>query len=351
MTVCKACQKAWLANRVVTADHRNSAADDEGKVLQDCWHKLLAIVSYNLLWREQTQRNQVQTKQIESSMSELQLFAIDSTGPQPLEVPAGATQFTDLYAGMALGVYSVLRTFEHDQFLHLDEHLARLRHSMRLLGWTDDLDETAIRRTLQRICPPYPAADMRVRIDVLAAPAPGTDTRLLVALMPFIPLPRQVYETGVIVDFAPGLARPNPRAKTAAFAQLRQKQVPTNTQVFEQLLVDSEGRILEGTSSNFYGIQQRTLYTAGEGVLAGITRQIVLNLAAELGLPIHFQAVAQEAIDQLTEAAISSSSRGILPVVQIGDQPIGTGAPGPICRQLMVAYDAYVARAIRPALD
>lgn len=283
-------------------------------------------------------------------MSELQLFAVHPTGPQPLDVPAGATQFTDLYAGMALGVYSVLRTFEHDQFLHLDQHLARLRHSMRLLGWPDDLEEAAIRRTLQQICPPYPAREMRVRIDVLAGHAPGTHTRLLVALMPFVPLPRQVYETGVVVDFAPGLARANPRVKAAAFAQIRQQQVQTNTEVFEHLLVDAAGRILEGTSSNFYGIQNRALYTAGEGVLAGITRQIVLELATAAGLPIHFQAVAQAAIDHLTEAAISSSSRGILPVVQIGEQPIGAGRPGPICCQLMAAYDAYVAQAIRPPL-
>ena len=150
----------------------------------------------------------MQIEQIESSMSELQLFAVYPTEPQPLTVPAGATQFTDLYTGMALGVYSVLRTYEHDQFLHLDKHLARLRHSMRLLGWPDDLEEAGLRHALQRICPPYPATEARVRIDVLAEPAPGTTTRLLVALMPFTPLPRQVYETGVVVDFAPGLARP-----------------------------------------------------------------------------------------------------------------------------------------------
>jgi len=52
---------------------------------------------------------------------------------------------------------------------------------------------------------------------------------------------------------------------------------------------------------------------------------------------------------RLDEAALSSSSRAIIPIVQIGEQTIGNGRPGPITAQLLAAYNAYVKQAIQPA--
>ena len=63
-------------------------------------------------------------------MSEFQLFAVEDAGPRPLPVPPEATQFTDLYRGLPLGVYDALRTFDHNKFLYLNRHLARTERSM-----------------------------------------------------------------------------------------------------------------------------------------------------------------------------------------------------------------------------
>src|SRR5688500_12637048 len=85
-------------------------------------------------------------EQLPEAMSNLQLFAVTDAGPQPLPVPPTAADFTDLYQGLALGVYSVLRTFEHNKFLWLEHHLARTVSSMKLLGWDYQLDEHSLRR-------------------------------------------------------------------------------------------------------------------------------------------------------------------------------------------------------------
>ncbi|MCA9955483.1 MAG: hypothetical protein KC434_12225, partial [Anaerolineales bacterium] len=61
--------------------------------------------------------------------------------------------------------------------------------------------------------------------------------------------------------------------------------------------------------------------------------------------PIH---VAQ--IPQLSEAALSGSSRALLPVVQIGDQVVGNGRPGPICQKILAAYNQFVAQEIKTAI-
>ncbi|MEZ4730543.1 MAG: aminotransferase class IV [Caldilineaceae bacterium] len=284
-------------------------------------------------------------------MSDLQLFAVTPAGPQPLPVPAGATDFTDLYHGLALGVYSVVRTFNHNKFLRLDHHLARTVKSMQLLGWEYALDEFRLRQAIHTLCTAYPAPEMRVRIDVLAEPALalGTASRELLAFMPFLPLPADYYTHGVTLDFATGLQRTNPLIKTADFAEARQRS-GVDAHSYESLLVDPNGNILEGTSSNFYAVRAGVIYTAGQGVLEGITRAILLDLMGQQQLALRLEAVNVADLAQLDEAAISSSSRGLLPVVQIGDTIIGNGQPGPYTQRLTAAYDAFVAQTIQPAI-
>lgn len=285
-------------------------------------------------------------------MSTLQLFAVTDQAPQPLPTPADANDFTDLYHGLALGVYSVVRTFDHNKFLRLDHHLARTVKSMRLLGWDYQLDERRLRQAIHTLCTAFPAPEMRVRIDVLAEPALclGTDSRELLAFMPFVPLPADYYTHGVTADLATGLQRDNPLIKTADFAEVR-RRIGIGAKRYEALMVNQAGFILEGTSSNFYGVRSGVVYTAGQGVLEGITRSIILDLVHQCAMPLQLEAIHVNDIHTLSEAAISSSSRGLLPVVQIGETIIGNREPGPLTRQLMAAYDAFVAQNIRTAID
>ncbi len=285
-------------------------------------------------------------------MSQLELYALTPTGPQPLPVPLTATDFTELYYGLALGIYSIARTFHHNQFFQLDHHLARTVKSMRLLGWDYTLDEARLRSAIHELCTAYPSAEMRVRIDVLAAPATalGIDCRELIALMPFTPPPDQLYQLGVRVGYATGLHRDNPLVKTADFAEAR-KRMGQADNYYEQLLVDDQGQILEATSANFYAVRDGVVYTAGAGVLEGVTRRIILDLVQGAALPLTLQAISTDDVPALDEAMISSSSRGILPVVQIGDQTIGQGQPGPITQQLIAAYNAYVKAHLQTAID
>jgi branched-chain amino acid aminotransferase len=241
--------------------------------------------------------------------------------------------------------------------------------------------------------------EMRVRFDILAGPAEalGTTSRELIALQPFTPPPPELYETGVAVGFAPGLARERPLAKTADFAARRPatgwerppmadgrptQEEPEATArgsgegasflepgtwplepssavggrpsavvaPYEYLLLDSAGRILEGTGTNFWAVRDGVVYTAGEGVLEGITREILLQLIGELGISLRLEAVDSGDIASLDEAALSGSSRALLPVVTIDGQTVGDGRPGPIMRRLLAAYNAFVAESVRTAI-
>ena len=286
-------------------------------------------------------------------MSQLQLFAIEPEGPRRLEIPDGAAQLTDLYAGLSLGVYTALRTFEHDKFLFLDAHLDRTERSMELLGWAYRWDRDLVRRSIDEVCRAAAPGEMRVRIDVLAQPATslGTTSRELIALQGFTPIPAELYETGVSVGLAGDLARESPLAKTAEFAARRPttSMQADSSAPYEFLLTSPDGRILEGTGTNFWAVRDGVVYTAGEGVLEGITRRILLELAAELAIPVKLEAVHLDDIPTLDEAALSGSSRALLPVVEINGQKIGDGHPGPISRQLLSRYNDFVQSHIRSA--
>jgi branched-subunit amino acid aminotransferase/4-amino-4-deoxychorismate lyase len=223
---------------------------------------------------------------------------------------------------------------------------------MQLLGWDYALDAQRLRRAIHELCTAYPSAEMRVRIDVLAAPATtlGTDSRELIALMPFTPPPDELYQQGVAVGYATGLHRDNPLVKTADFAEARKRAAQAD-RAYEQLLTNDQGEILEATSANFYAVRAGVFYTAGEGVLEGVTRRIVLDLVQAAAIPLTMQAIPITTVATLDEAMISSSSRGILPVVRIGEQVISNGQPGPITQQLIAAYNAYVEAHLQTALE
>lgn len=286
-------------------------------------------------------------------MINFQLFAVTEGGLQELSVPSEATTFEELYPGLSLGVYSALRTFEHNRFLDLDAHLARTYQSMRLMGWDFHFDEAAFRQGLHDACTRFPYPEARVRFDVLAEPALplGTASRVLIALQPFNPPTQEMIKHGVKLGFAPTLHRDEPLIKRADFPLKRRIYPIGGADAYENLLTDEAGFILEGTSSNFYAVKDGVLYTARDGVLEGITRKIILGLLPELGIPLRLEAVHEAEVSQLDEAAISSASRALLPVVQIGEQVIGTGQPGPICQRILVAYNAYVAGHVKLAIE
>lgn len=298
-------------------------------------------------------------------MTRLEWYAVEDAGPRPLEVPEGVTQFPGLYRGLPLGVYTALRTFQHNKFLYLSRHLARTERSMSLLGWEYRLDRARLLRALHDIVTRAEWPEMRVRIDVLAALPPELASRELIAIQPFSPPSPALYERGVAVDFAPGVSRGIPLAKTADFAAVRPATgglaalegnaaalagPSPGGEPYELLLLDGDGRMLEGTGTNFWAVRDGVVYTAGEGVLEGITREIILQLIPQLGIPLRLEAVREDQIATLDEAALSGSSRALMPVVSIAGQAVGDGRPGPITRRILAAYHSFVTENIQTAV-
>jgi branched-chain amino acid aminotransferase len=285
-------------------------------------------------------------------MQELQLYAVLEEGPVRIPLTRSHLGFETLYEGLDLGVYTAMRTFHHTGFLDLDHHLQRTRRSMARLRLDHELDERRMRRALHEVCSAWPGEDMRVRIDVLAATATAlkVNTTELIALAPFTPPAPEKYERGVAVVSTRSVSRVDPLTKTADFAARRAKLMQRYPHAEECLLIGEDERVLEGASSNFYAVLDGVLHTAGEGVLEGVTRAIVLELAARDGLAVRLQAPEAQRLAEISEAAISSSSRGLMPVVEIDGRPVGDGRPGPLVSGLWQRYQEHVRERVRNAL-
>ena len=237
------------------------------------------------------------------------------------------------------GAYTTFRTYGGRKVLRLDRHLDRLDETIALEGGAGLVDCGAARAAIAMALDETSWPETRLRLT-FAPP------RLFVAVEPFAPLPRAVYETGVAcVTLA--LRRPNPHAKDTRFiATARAAYGGLPAGIEEGLLVE-QGALLEGLSSNFLAVVDGQLRTEEERVLLGVTRSLVLEVAEGL-LTVERQAVRVAELPHVSEAFLTSVSREVLPVVSIDGQPLGDGRVGPTTRRIVDGFAALVAREAEP---
>ena len=264
-----------------------------------------------------------------------------TTIPICILTPAGvidasyvASSLADAATKEPEGVYTVARTYHRHFALLINEHLDRLEQSAQLEHIAVKLDRDKLRQALRDLIEKSGYEESRFRLTIPRK----TPDQVIISLEPHHPVPPEIIEHGarVITTHA---ARQNPSAKTTRWMAERRSTVEgLPPGIYEAILVSDGGNLLEGTSSNFYGILDGTLHTADEGVLKGIGRNALLRIAPEI-LPVALTPVHIEQIGKLSEALITSSGRGVVPVVEIDGHSLGI--PGPLTRRLREAYNAW----------
>lgn len=236
------------------------------------------------------------------------------------------------------GVYTITRTYQKDQALLLDAHLDRLEESARLENIDLHLDRTALRKALRTLIEKSGYAESRFRITVPR----DNPANIHLASEPLKKVSEATRQNGVKVALIT-TQRHNPTAKTTNWMHQRQEataSVPYD--MYESILVSAAGELLEGTGSNFYAILDGTLRTAGENVLNGISRKTLLAVVEETRmLPLALKAITVNDLPAISEAFITSSSRGVIPVVEIDGKPVADGKPGQFTLDLQRCYDSW----------
>lgn len=265
---------------------------------------------------------------------------------EPVELPEGVNTLDGASACLPGGAYTTLRTYAGHKALRFSDHVQRLEETARLAGQPLQLDEDLLRQALRRLLASWPPEqEKRLRLTLDLEQAPG---ELYISLEPLVTPSPQAYQQGVRV-VTTDLQRQLPKAKLTRFIDrsgpLRRALPPD---VNEAIMLDADGRFLEGLSSNFFAVLDGVLWTAEQEVLAGITRRLALECARRLGLPLRLEAPSQADLPRFQEAFITSSSRGVLPVRQIDQSVIGTHCPGPLTRQLMGEFAACLETQTEP---
>ena len=234
------------------------------------------------------------------------------------------------------GAYTTFRTYHGRKVLRFSEQIKRLEETSALIDCLISIDESTFREALRIALRDYGNRDeLRLRVSLDLEEQPG---RMYIAIGPLETPSAEAYECGVRVVTG-SMHRENPKAKLTGFiskADVIRQGLPAG--VHEVLLVDTNGRLLEGLSSNFFAVKEGQLKTEGEGALSGITRGLVLEEALRWGITVKQSPVTLEEIPSLDEAFITSASRGVLPVRKIDEQVIANGVPGPVTRQLSKRY-------------
>jgi len=234
------------------------------------------------------------------------------------------------------GYYSTFRTFEGGRrVIGLQAHLQRIYDPATEQEIKPSISIDALRHQMTKILSGY-YNEARVRLMMTY----GGEVYLAVA--PLVLLPTEIYQNGVkaiTVD----VQRDSPRLKSTAFIEVSKdtRAKIAHSQVFEALLMRKDV-ILEGMTSNFFYVKDGLVGTARNNILLGVTRRTVLRVIRGSGFGIVYRPLKREQVSALSEAFLTSSSRGIVPIVQIDDVTVGEGLPGSITKNLMDGYRDYV---------
>ena len=244
-------------------------------------------------------------------------------------------------------VFESLRTYNHRPF-HLAEHLERLYRSAILIEmeipWSSKQLAGIVREIITRNT--YQHAAIRLLVtggESEDGILPSGNPLLVVLITPLGERDMERFARGSKL-ITTKLQRISPEAKTANYiAAVRALKEASRRNAADALFVNEREHVLEATRSNFFIFRGDTLVTPRRGILIGITRNIVLELAQSLFV-VEERPILLEELALADEAFITSSAKEITPVVQIDDLIIGDGKPGPRTYQLEQRFIEMVER-------
>lgn len=252
-------------------------------------------------------------------------------------------------------VFETLRTYGGRLFAP-DEHFARLEESARRVFIPMPVGRAQLHAEVSEALGAAASSESYVRVMVTRGegalgldPASATRPLRVVLVTPLhTPAPESYVTGAAAVTYRTQRVIDGSGAEGAKIgnylSSVLAMRVAAQAKAVEALLIDAAGRVVEGASSNVFVVQRGTLVTAPleAGILAGITRGVVLALAAELRIPLELRSPSLEEVFAADELFVTSSIREVMPIVRLDGRAIGTGAPGPFFRRLSEAFGRRV---------
>ena len=253
------------------------------------------------------------------------------------------------------GVFEGMRSYAGKIF-KLDDHLDRLWDSARAIC----LELPITREQLAEDCKATLAAnniiDGYIRLIVTRGagslgldPNRCTNPQVIIIADKISLYPSEYYENGLHLVTASTIrnhpAALSPRVKSLNYLNnIIAKMEGLQAGCVEALMLNHKGDVAECTGDNVFIVDRGVLKTPStdSGILEGITRNAVLEIAADLGIPTREMTLTRHDLFVADECFLTGSAAEVVPVVQLDNRPIGDGKPGPVTKRLLEAFHKLV---------
>lgn len=247
------------------------------------------------------------------------------------------------------GVYEVIPVYAGRCF-RLEGHLLRLQNSLDGVRMANPLSELEWQSMIEALVERNGGGDQSVYLQVTRGVAPRdhlfpenvTPTAFAMS-NPLQAVPEDYKLKGIAAITMPDIRWQNCHIKAITLlpnSLLKQQAQDAGAQ--EALLI-RDGFLTEGSASNAYAVIDGEIYTAPKDkkVLPGITRDLVLELAAKANMPVVEQAVSEQQLRDADEIWVSSSTKEVLPVTTLDGSAVNSGMPGEVWKKMDTLYQQY----------
>lgn len=253
------------------------------------------------------------------------------------------------------GVYEVVRTYNGVPFL-FDRHLRRLRASASRLRLDVPLTDSEMGRrvgetmTAAGLGANGPEAYVRILVtrgvgEISYDPGACPEPSVVIIAKAHVDTPVSAYTDGVTVALVeilrnhPGSVNPIIKSNNLLNNALGSQEA-FRRGAFEGIMRNYRGEIAECTTANIFIVKNGVAITPplDAGLLAGITREFLFEVAREISVPTREQVMFDADLFGADEAFLTSTTREIVPIVRADDEIIGTGRPGPVTARLLDAF-------------
>jgi len=272
-------------------------------------------------------------------------------------VPSSRASISVFDRGFLYGdaVFETVRAYDGRLFLW-PQHARRLAASLR--AFRIPQPSTDLAAAARELLAARGLADAAVRVTIsrgtgegLVAPARITPTVVATArpIPSELPAQRERGVSVLLLPFGRGHGGITDGHKTNAYLPaVLGKTRAAERRAFEGLYVERDGLVSEGTTSNVFAVRGGRLLTPPleAGCLPGVTRQVILHLAAEEGLSGETMALQASTLHEMDEVFLTASTIEVMPVVRVDRQRVGDGKPGALTRLLQDRYRTFVKRTL-----
>jgi branched-chain amino acid aminotransferase len=247
------------------------------------------------------------------------------------------------------GLFEGIRIYDR-KIYKFDEHLIRLYFGCKFLGYKMSVSQADLKATILSVCAQSEVENGYIRLNVTRGTGLGLDPKavktapnIMIMVSTLALYTPEMYETGLkVITTSYRVAPPSTldqRLKCIGrYAyHILAKEEANRAGAGEGLMLNHEGYVAECTGDNLFIIKDGVIKTPhpSQGLLQGITRDSVIDLATKAGIEVREEVMTRYDILSADEAFLTGTAAEVIPMIALDERSIGDGKPGEMTRKVI----------------